>query len=59
MIAGEGIVGIILALFAVAGLADRLDLSGSLNLGLIGALVLLAALLLAVLATGTKAKKDA
>ena len=59
MIAGEGIVGIILALFAVAGLADRLDLSGSLNLGLVGALALLAALLLAVLATGTKAKKDA
>ena len=40
MIAGEGLVGIILAIFAVAGVADKLNLSGVLNTGLIGGIVL-------------------
>ncbi|MDD6282641.1 MAG: oligopeptide transporter, OPT family [Oribacterium sp.] len=33
MIAGEGLVGILLAVFAVAGLSEGLNLSGRLNLG--------------------------
>ena len=33
MIAGEGLVGILLAIFAVLGIADKVDLSGVLNLG--------------------------
>ena len=32
MIAGEGLVGILLALFAVFGIADAIDISGLLNL---------------------------
>ena len=40
MIAGEGLVGIILAILAVAGVADKLNLSGVLNTGLIGGIVL-------------------
>ena len=40
MIAGEGLVGIILAILAVAGAADKLNLSGVLNTGLIGGIVL-------------------
>jgi LPXTG-motif cell wall-anchored protein len=32
MIAGEGLVGILLALFAVFGIADAIDISGRLNL---------------------------
>ena len=34
LIAGEGLVGILLAILAVVGVSDALDLSGSLNLGL-------------------------
>lgn len=41
LIAGEGLVGILLAILAVVGVADVLDLSGKVNTGLIGAIVLL------------------
>lgn len=41
LIAGEGIVGILLAIFAVVGLADKIDLSGVLNTGLVGSVVLM------------------
>lgn len=41
LIAGEGLVGILLAILAVAGVADVLDLSGKYNTGLAGAVVLL------------------
>lgn len=46
MIAGEGLIGILLAVFAVVkvngrSLAEYIDLSGSVNLGQIGALVVL------------------
>ena len=54
MIAGEGIIGIVLALLAVIGVADRLDLSGSLYTGPAGGLILLAILLVAVFVSGTK-----
>lgn len=41
MIAGEGLVGILLALFAVFGAADRIDLSGVVDTGILGGIVLL------------------
>ena len=41
MIAGEGLVGILLALLAVFGVADRIDLSGVVNTGSWGGIVLL------------------
>ena len=41
MIAGEGIVGILLAILAVTGIADKLDVSSFLNLGMIGGVVVL------------------
>ena len=54
LIAGEGIVGILLAILAVAGIADRLNVSSVLNTGVTGSLVLLALLLAAVYFAGTK-----
>ena len=56
MIAGEGIVGILLAIFAVAGIADKLDVSAFLDTGAAGSLLMLLVLLAAVAASGTKAK---
>ncbi len=48
MIAGEGLVGIILAILAVFGAADAIDLSASLNTGLIGGLILMAVMIAVV-----------
>ena len=48
MIAGEGLVGIILAILAVAGIDSKLDLSGSLNLGTVGGIILLAVMIACV-----------
>ena len=42
MIAGEGLVGIVLAVLAVVGLESKIDLSSKLDTGWIGALVVLA-----------------
>ena len=47
MIAGEGLVGILLAIFAVCGVT--MDLSGRLNLGNIGGLVLMIVMVLCLL----------
>lgn len=44
LIAGEGIIGIVLAILAVLGVDSAINLSGSLNLGMIGGLVILAIL---------------
>ena len=54
MIAGEGLIGILLAVFAVVkvngrSLAEYIDLSGSVNFGQIGALVVLALVILSIL----------
>lgn len=49
MIAGEGLVGILLAILAVLGIADKLDFSGSVNTGVIGGIVLLAVMIGCVL----------
>ncbi len=54
MIAGEGLVGILLALFAVFGIGEMLDLSGVLNLpnwaATIGAVIVFALVILSMLA---------
>lgn len=53
MIAGEGLVGILLAILAVAGVGDALDISGLLNLPApvanIGSLIVFALIILSVL----------
>ena len=41
MIAGEGLVGIILAILAVAGISDKFDFSGAVSTGLVGGIVLM------------------
>ena len=56
MIAGEGVVGILLAVFAVLGI--NLDLSGSVNLGNIGGLVLFAGLLATIVLFANKGAKE-
>ena len=50
MIAGEGLVGILLAILAVIGISENLDLSGSINTGLVGGIALMAAMIAAVAA---------
>ena len=65
MIAGEGLVGILLALLAVFGVSDAIDLSAKLNLppvvSNIGSLVVFALMILTVLkfSLWRKVKKDA
>ena len=56
MIAGEGIVGILLAVLAVVNINP--DISASINLGNIGGLVFFAALLLSIYAFAMKGAKD-
>lgn len=55
MIAGEGVVGILLAVFAVLNM--NLDVSGSVNLGNIGALVMFALLLASIILFAVKKDK--
>lgn len=57
MIAGEGIVGILLAILAVLGLTDKMNLSSVVNGGTIGGLVLLIALTVLVFGAARKSKK--
>lgn len=60
LIAGEGLVGIILAILAVVGVSDALDLSGTLNTGLIGAIVLMLIMVLCIVKFAfNKTKKGA
>ena len=49
LIAGEGMMGILLAVFAVLGVLDTLDLSGIMNTGLAGAVILLVVMVICVL----------
>ena len=44
MIAGEGLIGILLAIFAVAGISDAINLSDVIDTGMVGGIVLLAVL---------------
>ena len=57
MIAGEGLVGIILAILAVVGVADKLNLSGVLNTGLIGGIVLTVVMVACVLKAAFGSRK--
>ena len=57
LIAGEGLVGIILAILAVAGVADKLNLSGVLNTGLIGGIVLIVVMVACVLKAAFGSRK--
>ncbi len=58
LIAGEGLVGILLAILAVVGVSDALDLSGTMNLGLAGAVVLLVGMVLCVFRFAMNKKKS-
>lgn len=57
MIAGEGLVGILLAIFAVVGIS--LDMSGVVNLGIIGGVVLMIIMILSLLKFSIWRKKKA
>jgi len=48
LIAGEGLVGILLAIFAVVGISDKMNISDVFNTGWVGAVVLLALLVFLV-----------
>ena len=49
LIAGEGLVGILLAILAVVGIDSRVDLSGKFNTGIIGGIVLMVIMILSVI----------
>ncbi len=49
LIAGEGLVGILLAILAVVGIADAIDLSHIFNSGWLGGIVLLIAIIACIL----------
>ena len=57
LIAGEGLVGILLAVFAVFGLNKKIDLSGMLDTGIVGGLIL-TAVMIACVAHFANPKKD-
>ena len=57
MIAGEGLVGILLAIFAVVGIS--LDMSGVVNIGNIGGVVLMIIMILSLLKFSIWRKKKA
>ncbi len=48
LIAGEGLVGILLALLAVFGVAGKIDLSGQINFGIPGGIILMIIMILCV-----------
>ena len=56
MIAGEGLIGILLAALAVTGVLDKLDMSGRLNTGLAGSLIMMGILFAAVYISDTNRK---
>lgn len=57
LIAGEGLVGILLAILAVVGVADKLNLSGAVNTGIVGGLVLFAIMIACIYAFAMPKKK--
>ena len=59
LVAGEGLVGILLAVLTVAGLSDKIDISSHLSLGPAGAIILILFLAAAVMWYSTgKSKKE-
>lgn len=57
LIAGEGLVGILLAILAVVGVSSKFDLSSSVNTGRIGGIVLLAIMIAGVFIFAMPKKK--
>ena len=57
LIAGEGLVGILLAILAVVGVSSKFDLSSSVNTGRIGCIVLLAIMIACVFIFAMPKKK--
>lgn len=60
LIAGEGLIGILLAILAVVGVADKIDLSGAFNTGIFGGIALMIVMILCVLkfSLGSRKKMD-
>lgn len=54
LIAGEGLAGILLALLAVFGISERIDLSESFGLGAVGTIILLLAVIFFILRAAAK-----
>ena len=59
MIAGEGLVGILLAILAVVNVSSVFDLSGSINLGNAGGVILMLLMILSLLKFSIWNKKKA
>ena len=57
MIAGEGLVGILLAIFAVIGIDQKLNLSKNIDLGTIGGIVLIILMTVCVAVYAMKKEK--
>ncbi|MGN0485235.1 MAG: OPT family oligopeptide transporter [Lachnospiraceae bacterium] len=57
LIAGEGLVGILLAILAICGVTEVLDLSGTCNTGIIGGIVLMVLMILFTLKFALWGKK--
>lgn len=57
LIAGEGLVGILLAILAVVGVSSKLDLSSYINTGMIGGIVLLSVMIACVFIFALPKKK--
>ena len=58
LIAGEGLAGILLALLAVIGVSGRLDLSGRLDIGIIGTVIMLAGIVALILFYALRGNDD-
>ncbi len=58
LIAGEGLVGIILAILAVVGVSGNLDLSGTVNTGLTGSIALMIIMIACVAIAALPKKKN-
>lgn len=59
LIAGEGLVGILLAIFAVVGVADRIDLSETFQMGSIGGIILMLVMIACVVKFAKGHKEEA
>ena len=58
MIAGEGLIGILLAIFAVVGLEDVIDLSSTFSTGIICGIVLMVIMILCILKSSLWSKNE-
>ena len=57
LIAGEGLLGVILAILAVAGITDKMNISGVFSTGWVGSVALFIALIVAVYMVAVEKKK--